>query len=167
MGSLNHAGAIQAAAKEAAAQQAQQQQQQLAAWSARESEHFAKMIEHEATPQRREAVKAEFQAFARENNLSMQQISTIFAQNPAMQSAAFSRLVWDALSHRAAKRTATANPASRSRVAPVMKPGVAKSRGEVDASEISELREEFKRATGKRQLDLAVRLHQKQRAARG
>jgi hypothetical protein len=167
LGSLNHAGAIQAAAKEAAAQQAQMRNAQLSQWAAHENAAFEKMIESEATPQRREAVKSEFQNFARENNLTIPQIATIFAQNPVLQSAAFSRLVWDALSHRAAKRSAMSNPASRNAVPTVQRPGTARTRSEIAESELGDLKSEFKKAKGNEQLRLAVKLHQAQRRARG
>jgi hypothetical protein len=167
LGSLNHAGAIQAAAKEAAARQAQMRNAQLSQWAAHENAAFEKMIESEATPQRREAVKSEFQNFAKENNLTHQQIATIFAQNPVLQSAAFSRLVWDALSHRAAKRSAMSNPASRNAVPTVQRPGTARTRSEIAESELGDLKSEFKKAKGNEQLRLAVKLHQAQRRARG
>jgi len=76
-------------------------------------------------------------------------------------------MMWQAAQYRAAKRGATSNPASRNAVPTVQKPGVAKARGEADAGEISDLREQFKRASGQEQLRLAVKLHQKQRQARG
>jgi hypothetical protein len=164
---LDQASAILQANQSARAQHQAQQQQQLAAWSARESEHFAKMIATEATPERQAAVKAEFENFSKETGLTRQQLSTVFAQNPALNSAAFQKIMWDALSHRAAKRTAMSNPASRNAVPSVQKPGVAKSKGDHADAEISELRDKFKRSTGTAQIRAAVALHAAQRRARG
>jgi hypothetical protein len=164
---IEQASAILHANQTARAHQHQQQQQQLAQWSARENEAFAKMIQGEATPERQAAVKAEFENFTKETGLTRQQLSTVFAQNPALNSAAFQKIVWDALSHRAAKRTATANPASRNHIPQVMKPGVAKSKADIAEADLGELRSQFKKATGNEQLRLAVKLHQAQRRARG
>jgi hypothetical protein len=164
---IDQATIIHQANQHARAQQHQAQQQQLAQWAARENQAFEKMISAEATPERRALVKSEFESFAKENNLTHQQIATIFSQNPVLQSAAFGRLVWDALSHRAAKRSAMSNPASRNAVPTVQRPGAARTRSEIAESELGDLKSEFKKAKGNEQLRLAVKLHQAQRRARG
>jgi hypothetical protein len=164
---LDRASAILQANQVAQQQQAQLRQAQLSQWAQKENAAFEKMIESEATPQRREAVKSEFQAFAKDNNLTYQQLAQIFQQNPAMNSAAFSRLVWDGLSHRAARRSAMSNPASRAAVPTVQRPGTARTRSEIAEADLGELRSQFKKATGNEQLRLAVKLHQAQRRAKG
>ena len=75
-------------------------------------------------------------------------------------------LIWKASRYDQIQATAHANPASRGNIPAVQRPGIAPSPGERSAVDLSELRNEFKKATGNRQLQLGARLTRLQRESR-
>jgi hypothetical protein len=148
------------------AHQAQVQQQQWSQYTKTEDAKFAKSVEKYGADTMA-TVQKEIVEFVKENGLDPQAVRHFYENDPAIRSAPFQQLIFDAMRFRAAQRTATANPASRDRIPQVQKPGVARTSADRAAASIGNLAREFRDAKGSRQLELAVKLQQAKRAARG
>ena len=102
----------------------------------------------------------------RPKEYSQEALVQLWQTNPVLRSAPFQLLLLDAAKYRMAQRTAMTNRAPHS-LPSVQRPGVASSAGERSTVDLSDLRDQFRKASGNDQLRAAVKLQQAQRRARG
>ena len=155
---------IHTAAQQAKAQQAQMAYAQFQEFGKQQDAVFENATRGESKETIRAAAE-EIVNFAGENGISKDTLAQLYATQPIMRSAVFQQMMLDAAKYRMATRSATANP--HRQLPSVMRPGVAPSAGERPNVDLSELRNEFKKASGNEQIRLAAKLQQAQRRARG
>jgi hypothetical protein len=111
-------------------------------------------------------VQKEIVEFVKENGLDPQAVRHFYENDPAIRSAPFQKIIFDAMRFRAAQRgvqRAAAKP-----IPQVQKPGITRTKAEVAQAELSSLHRAMKNAApGDAQIKAAVALMQAKRAARG
>ena len=133
------------AAQAQKAQQAQIQQRQMAQYFDAEDAKFEQWAAKPENSQRVSHVKAEaIKLFESEYGISKSELAQLYNTQPLMRSAVGQQIVADALSFRAAMRSATANPARN--VPPVQRPGVARSAPSGDNSAVRAAEDRFSRS---------------------
>ena len=144
------------------AYEAHQRQQQYKAWAKGEDDRLlAKAPEAAELEISRAALKS-----LKAAGFSEEELARAWQGEPfSMRDHRAQLLILKAAKYDEAMANAHANPSRQ--LPPVQRPGIAPSAGERSAVDLSELRSEFKRATGNEQLRLAAKLHQAQRRARG
>ena len=166
-GHLNRTAAIVAASRQAQDQQRQIDQQRYQAWSKTEDDRLLAKIPELANDTDMRVSKAALKSL-KDVGYSEQELADAWNGQPfSMRDHRAQLLIWKASQYDQAKANAHTNPASRANIPPVQRPGIAPSAGERSSVDLSELRNEFKRATGNEQLRLAAKLQQAQRRARG
>ena len=162
----NRAVALCQASRQVQAQQAQEMQKQFNGWAkAQDAELEAKVPEIANDPDMRVS-KAALKSL-KDVGYTEQELAAAWNGQPfSMRDHRAQLLIWKAAQYDMAKATAHANPASRGNIPHVQRPGIAPSAGERSAVDLSELRNEFKRATGNEQLKLGARLQRLQRESR-
>jgi hypothetical protein len=139
------------AAQQAKAQeqqiQVQQQQARLQSYKAGQDVLFEHSLKSE-NPETVKQVKSEIMGIIENDyGISRDDLAQAVRTNPALHSAAFQKMMYDAAKYKLAQRTATANPA-RAPLPPVQKPGV--SRGGYYDSDVESAKSEFlKRPTAR------------------
>lgn len=131
-----------------------------------QDEAFDKSVANES-PEVVRAAAREIIDFAESHGIPKETMAQIWESDPVVRSSVFQRLMFDAAKYRLAQKSATANPASRSSIPPVQRPGVAQPRSGYRDGEIAALRAELKNSTGMAAVRAAARLHSAQRRARG
>jgi len=155
--------AVQAHQQQQAQQQAQQRAQ-FEAFAKQQDEIFTKATADES-PETRRAVSDEVVKYFAEFGIDQKTLAAMWHSSPLMRSAAAQTALHDAMRYRMAQRGvqhAAAKP-----IPNVQKPGVPRSSADRSAAQIGDIAREFRNAKGNRQLELAVKLQQAKRAARG
>jgi hypothetical protein len=146
------------------AHQAQVQRQQWQQFPKANDDAFAKAVAKDG-PEVMQAVQKEIVEFVKESGIDPQTIRQLYESDPAIRSAPFQKIIYDAMRFRAAQRGvqhAAAKP-----IPSVQKPGISRTRGEIAQANLASLRSDIKNAEGQDQIKAAVRYMQAKRAARG
>ena len=164
-GHVAKAQAIYAQAQQAHAAQLHQQHAQFQNWAKQQDAEFAKATGGES-PETISAAGREIVSFFEESGVPKEALVQMWQTNPALRSSVAQQVMLGFAKMRMAQRTATANPASRNHIPPVVRPGIARGRSDHNAEQIRDLTHQLKSARGNEAARIGAKLLQAKRAAR-
>lgn len=153
------------ASQQMQAEQHRAAQSQYQQYAKAQDDAFDKAVSNE-NPETVRAAGREIIEYAKSQGISEEVLGQIWASNSVIRSAPFQQMMYDAARYRMAQKTAMANPASRTNIPPVQKPGIAGDRSDYAQGDVAAAMARLKKSSGVGAARAAVDVLRAQRAAR-